>query len=229
MASPSTGPPGPRPDQEPARESLLDLADLDAGAKRRRRRRGKMLTGLVTAGFALAGLLAVVILQIPQIGPAIRAAHGEGTRGELTLQHYGCGRISCTWTGVFVAGQGRLILRDVAFNGHVPAADPSAGVAVPALYSGDPGTVYQVTGSNAWIADVALLAFEVVAIVSFGGVVAYGVRTRLQLRQLWRPMAPAEREALQRRQGRFSKQVDRRLQRQRHRPGPSGRGRHTPH
>jgi hypothetical protein len=60
----------------------------------------------LAAGLVLAALLALAALQVPQLGAAIRAAHGEGTRGEFTLQQYGCGRFSCTWTGVFVADKG---------------------------------------------------------------------------------------------------------------------------
>ena len=226
MAVPPAGSPGSGPDQGPARESLLDLADLDAGAKARRRRHGKTLTGLLAAGFALAGLLVLVALQIPQLGPAVRAADGEGSRGEFTLQQYGCGRFSCTWTGVFVADKGRLRLAGVAFNGHMPSG-ARRGVAVPALYSGDPGTVYPVTGSNAWIADVALLAVEVLVVVLLGWFFAYGIQVRRGLRHLGDPMTPEEREDLRRRQARFRGQVGRRLQRQRNRPARTGRGRHT--
>jgi hypothetical protein len=110
MALRPNRPTGPGPVREPGRQSLLNLADLNAGATRRRRLRWKMLTGLSATGLALAGGLALVALQIPQLGPAIRAGHGDGTRGEFTLQQYDCGRFSCTWAGVFVADKGRLTL-----------------------------------------------------------------------------------------------------------------------
>jgi hypothetical protein len=167
-------------------------------------------------------------LQIPQLGPAIRAAHGEGTQGEFTPQQFGCGRFSCTWTGVFAADRGRLRLGDVAFNGHM-AGGARRGIAVPALYSGDPGTVYPLTGSNAWIADVASLAVEVLAVVLVGWLLACRIRAARELRHLWDPMTPQEREDLRQRQARFRNQVDRRLQRQRNRPALGGRGRHTAH
>jgi hypothetical protein len=127
-----------------------------------------------------------------------------------------------------VAGKGRLTLGGVAFSGHMPSG-ARRGVAVPALYSGGPGTVYPVTGSNAWIADVAALAFEVLLIALSGGVVVYGIQTRRELRQMWQPMTPAEREDLRQRQAQFRDRVDRRLQRQRNRPSLNGRGRHTAH
>lgn len=139
MALPPNGLPDRGPVQESGRRSLLDLADLDAGATRRRRAPRNPLTGLLGAGLALAGLLALVSLQIPQLEPAIRAGFGEGTRGEFTLQQYGCDRFSCTWTGMFAAREGRLTLHGVAFNGRVPSG-ARRGVAVPALYSGDRGT-----------------------------------------------------------------------------------------
>ena len=226
MASPSTGPPGPGPGSAP--QSLLDLVDLDARAKRMRGLRQRMLSGFLVAGIGLAGLLIVAALQIAELGPAIRAAHGEGTRGEFTLQQYGCGRFSCTWTGRFVADNGRLTLSNVAFNGHVPSG-ARQGAAIPGLYSGDPGTIYPVTGSSAWIADVAGLAFEILALILFGGVMVYAIHTQRELARLWRPMTAAEREALQRTQARFRRRVDRRLQRQRDRPALNGRGRHTAH
>jgi hypothetical protein len=168
-------PTGPGPVRESDRQSLLDLVDLNTGATRRRRLRWKMLAGLSAIGFALAGGLTLVALQIPQIGPAIRAGHGEGTRGEFTLREYGCGRFSCTWTGVFVADKGRLTLQDAAFSGHVPSG-ARPGVTVPGLYSGDPGTVYPVSGSNAWIADIALLAVDVLVIALCGGIVVWAIR-----------------------------------------------------
>ena len=122
MALRPNRPTDPGPVREPGRQSLLNLVDLNAGATRRRRLRWKMLTGLSATGLALAGGLALVALQVPQLGPAIRAGHGEGTRGEFTLQQYDCGRFLCTWAGVFVADKGRLTLQDAAFSGHVPAA-----------------------------------------------------------------------------------------------------------
>ena len=122
MALRPNRPTDPGPVREPGRQSLLKLVDLNAGATRRRRLRWKMLTGLSATGLALAGGLALVALQVPQLGPAIRAGHGEGTRGEFTLQQYDCGRFLCTWAGVFVADKGRLTLQDAAFSGHVPAA-----------------------------------------------------------------------------------------------------------
>jgi|HubBroStandDraft_1064217.scaffolds.fasta_scaffold192509_2 hypothetical protein len=218
-------PTGPGPVRESDRQSLLDLVDLNTGATRRRRLRWKMLAGLSAIGFALAGGLTLVALQIPQIGPAIRAGHGEGTRGEFTLREYGCGRFSCTWTGVFVADKGRLTLQDAAFSGHVPSG-ARPGVTVPGLYSGDPGTVYPVSGSNAWIADIALLAVEVLVIALCGGFVPYAIRVRRVI-QYADPMTPAEREALRQRHALFRRRVDRRLQRQQRRPALNGRGRHT--
>jgi hypothetical protein len=175
MALRPNRPTGPGPVREPGRQSLLNLVDLNAGATRRRRLRWKMLTGLSATGLALAGGLALVALQIPQLGPAIRAGHGDGTRGEFTLQQYDCGRFSCTWAGVFVADKGRLTLQDAAFSGHVPSG-ARPGVTVPALYSGDPGTVYPVSGSNAWIADIALLAVDVLVIALCGGIVVWAIR-----------------------------------------------------
>jgi len=216
--------PGVSPVQESGRRPPLDLADLDRGTTRRRRAPRNPLTGLLGAGLALVGLLALVALQIPQLEPAIRAGSGEGTRGEFTLQQYGCDRFSCTWTGVFAAREGRLTLHDVAFSGHIPSG-ARRGVTVSALYSGDPGTVYPVSGSNAWTADVVLLAVEVLVIAVLGYVVARAIRLRRDIQ--WNPMTPAERGALRQRQALFRRRVDRRLRRQRSRPMLNGRGRHT--
>jgi hypothetical protein len=227
MALRPNRPTGPGPVREPGRQSLLDLVDLNAGATRRPRLRWKMLTGLSITGLALAAGLALVGMQIPQLGPAIRAGHGEGTRGEFTLQHYDCGRFSCTWAGVFAADRGRrLTLQDAAFSGHVPSG-ARPGVTVPALYSGDPGTVYPVSGSNAWIADVALLAVEVLVIALCGGIIVWAIRLRRGLQQLREPMTPAERRVLRQRQALFRRRVYRRLRRQRSRPTLNGRGRYT--
>ena len=226
MALRPNRPTGPGPVREPGRQSLLNLVDLNAGATRRRRLRWKMLTGLSATGLALAGGLALVALQVPQLGPAIRAGHGEGTRGEFTLQQYDCGRFSCTWAGVFVADKGRLTLQDAAFSGHVPSG-ARPGVTVPALYSGDPGTVYPVSGSNAWIADIALLAVDVLVVALCGGIVVWAIRLSRGRQHLRDPMTPADRGALRQRQALFRRRVDRRLQRQRHRPALNGRGRHT--
>jgi hypothetical protein len=229
MALTPTGPPGPGPRHGATAQSLLDVADLDEAAKRRRWRRRKTLIGLFSTGLAIPALLVGLALQFSQLGLAIRAAHGEGTRGEFTLQQYGCGRTSCAWSGVFAADKGRLTLRDVAFGGPLPG-DARRGLVVPALYSGDAGTVYPVTGSTAWIGDAGWLAFEVLGVLFFGAVLAYSVKIRAELRRPSRPMTTEEREALRRRQARFRERVDRRLRRQRNRPTAlNGRGFHTPH
>jgi membrane protein implicated in regulation of membrane protease activity len=95
-------------------------------------------------GFFSAGLLAIGALGL---GPAIRAARGEGTRGVFTARTLSCDR-TCSWTGTFTAGN-RQVWPDVMYDGALPPATHPGSI-VPALYPGGSNDVFAVRGSTAW-------------------------------------------------------------------------------
>jgi hypothetical protein len=162
---------------------------------------------------------------VQSIVPAFRASRGEGTHGEFTPQQYGCGRFSCSWTGVFTAEGGRVRLSNVLYNGQISGGG-HRDVTIPALDSGDSGTVYPVTGTNDWIVDVLLTAVVIVMAEALvvGAVMAR--RARDSMADL-RPLTPEQRVDLRRRIDQRERRSRRRLDRQRRSSIPDGRGRHT--
>jgi hypothetical protein len=101
------------------------------------------------------------------LGPAIRAAHGQGIRGTWVAQQCGSGNGHCTWYGKFVLPDGTVALPSVSYGGHLTAVH--AGLAVPALDSGAGNEVYPPSGSTQWVHDVIGLAGGAVVFVLMVG------------------------------------------------------------
>ncbi|TDD02590.1 hypothetical protein E1292_23195 [Nonomuraea deserti] len=94
----------------------------------------------------LAGML--LFLAARDIVPAYTAQFGSGVPGVFTATEHDCGGRRCTWVGYFAAdgspGRRRVTL---ATSGGLERV----GDSVPAEDTGNPYTVYPVTGSSDWL------------------------------------------------------------------------------
>jgi hypothetical protein len=120
---------------------------------------------LVIACFTLAALGAVAVLAITPLalGPAIGAAHGQGTPGVFTAQSEQCSR-RCTWYGTFRSEPG-TVLQNADYGDSAPAGT-HAGSAFPALWPGGSNDVFAAHGSTSWIGLVFLDVFAVVVLAA---------------------------------------------------------------
>ena len=115
-------------------------------------------------GIAFCGC--VIWLAGSHLGPGLRAAHGQGIRGQWTAQEQESGQ----WYGEFVSSSGTVTLPHVYYAGSLPAA--AAGTTVPALDTGAGDEVYPLTGSGKWVNDVIGI---VVGALALTGLLARGV------------------------------------------------------
>jgi len=123
----------------------------------------------------VAACVSILILAGTHLGPGLRAAHRDGTRGVWIAQDCTQQRGGCVWTGEFALAAadgvpGRVILPSVTYAGGLTGISP--GLTVPALDAGSSDEVYPVSGSDRWIHDVIGLAVA-------GPLLAY---------LLWRPL-----------------------------------------
>lgn len=120
---------------------------------------------LSIACFTLAALGAVAVLAISALalGPAIRAAHGQGTPGVFTAENQQCSR-RCFWIGTFTSEHG-TVLHDADYADRAPAG-AHAGSSFPALWPGGSNDVYAAHGSTGWMGLVVLDVFAVVALAA---------------------------------------------------------------
>ncbi|MEW9552810.1 hypothetical protein [Nonomuraea sp. NPDC050783] len=128
----------------------------DAAVAVRRRRR--------VSGFdvvlAVVGLV-LLLVSVPQLGPAIRAARADGVSGVFTARELRCvqhpGHESCVWAGDFApAAGGRPARHDVELYGS-DRGTLAAGRTVAAVDTGRASRVYGPGGSGEWM-FVTLLA-----------------------------------------------------------------------
>jgi hypothetical protein len=101
--------------------------------------------------------IALLLISIPNLGPAIRAGRAEGTAGTFIAGQRSCvhhlSHQSCSWQGTFSSADGRDRQSDSYLYGDVAL---SPGQRVPAIDVGRPGRVY--TGpSHEWILTAILL------------------------------------------------------------------------
>ncbi len=137
-----------------ARGRLTGGYPLTAGEQSRllkiresRRRYTDRLFGRFFAGLIGAASVLVLLASVLGLGPALRAARGEGVRGEFTAQTLTCGKI-CMWTGIFTSDTGQ-VLTDVSYDDKL-SAGTRPGSVVPALYPGGSSEVFAVHDSVAW-------------------------------------------------------------------------------
>lgn len=98
----------------------------------------------------------VLILAGSHLEPALRAAHGAGTRGVWVAEQCAGSVGDCIWYGEFVLPDGTIVHSHVRYAGTVTPG--YLGQTVPALDSGAGDEVYPVSGTDKWINDVLGLA-----------------------------------------------------------------------
>lgn len=110
------------------------------------------------------------------IGPAAGAALGYGTQGYFVPTRLNCGS-RCTWSGDFMLPGGRITRTGVSLdNPHGPLLHDEP---VPALDTGEQGTVFPPHGGRLWI----LRLIELVAGMVFAVLWAWRVPLRARRRR----------------------------------------------
>lgn len=84
--------------------------------------------------------------------PGLRAARGEGIRGERIAGQCVSDKNSCTWYGEFVLPDGKVQLPRVTYTGSLGSVHP--GWTTPALNTGAGDEVYPLHGSDRWVHDL---------------------------------------------------------------------------
>jgi hypothetical protein len=145
------------------------------------RRGGRIGAVAVTVGFLVASAvfgLWLAISNATQLGPALRASHGQGIHGTFVATTQVCGKGGCSWTGNFVLPDGRVTVRDVPFNGGT--SNLQAGQTLPALNSGATSMVFPVGDHSTWVTQLVELVFG--ALWFAGTATAFGFEVRRLLR-----------------------------------------------
>jgi hypothetical protein len=97
----------------------------------------------------------LIITSAIGIGPAVAAAQGHGTQGYFVPMWRTCGHAGCSWGGDFTLPGGQITR--VGVNLDNPQGKILPNVAVPALDTGELGTVFSPHGSRLWIMMLTLL------------------------------------------------------------------------
>lgn len=143
-------------------------------------RRNRVWLGCVLA-LMCAGMLVVGSLAL---GPAIRAAGGEGVRGVFEAQQRSCSsKGGCIWTGTFTSGNGQVVVPDVTYEDSMPPGT-HAGTVEPARYPGS-NEAFAIQESTSWLQIVILMIFAIagLAVIGWVGPLRYLRRRRGELRR----------------------------------------------
>jgi membrane protein implicated in regulation of membrane protease activity len=111
------------------------------------------------AAVSCAGLLAIGALGL---GPAIRAARGEGERGVFTAVSLSCDR-TCTWNGTFTVGATQ-VLSNASYDDKLPQGTEAADT-FPALYPGGSNVVFAIHGSTTWVFYAVMMPIAAAGLV----------------------------------------------------------------
>ncbi len=137
--------------------------------------------------WACAFLFAIFIIYLAgsHLEPGLRAARGEGVRGEWVAQRCtGSNGQGCIWYGQFMLADGRVLMSHVMYTGNEAAAH--AGWTTSALDAGSADEVYPLHGSARWVHDLLGLIAGALAIVALLWRAA-AVRRRRRRRRRTRP------------------------------------------
>lgn len=107
-----------------------------------------------------AGLF-LLLLSVPNMGPAIRAAGPDGAPGTFTAAEVVCvkhmSHESCAWQGSFRADDGRTTRDGIGLYGS-SRNSLRLGQTAPAVDVGRASRVYPPSGSREWIPTAVLMA-----------------------------------------------------------------------
>jgi hypothetical protein len=182
------------------------------------RRRPAMFVVLTAAAGSV-----MLALALPNVGPAVRAARGDGVHGTFVAERLSCvqhpGHELCSWYGTFhpdpidraasspgatatattstaatsTAATAPGVRTDIALYGS-DRGTLRSGQRIPAVDTGRPARVYPPDGSREWIAVAALLTVGCLLCVPLGLAAATAFRSA-GLRRRARVQAPVERRA----------------------------------
>jgi tetratricopeptide (TPR) repeat protein len=138
-----------------------------AGVPRRRpEARWARIARWVGGGIALVVGLGCTGLAAVDIGPAVRAATGNGSPGTIVLTREDCVAGNCDWYGDFTSDDGSVVFTDAAMQEGVPAG-AKVGDRLRALDTGARDGVYPASGSSEWIYISVFLVVGVILILGF--------------------------------------------------------------
>jgi hypothetical protein len=109
-----------------------------------------------------AAIIFMLVAGAIRFGPALAAAEGRGTAGYFVAETENCSKDGCSWTGNFVAPDGRVTLRNVDFSG--PHGTLYRGARFAAIDAGDSARVYARHGSRDWMTDLAYIVLGVIGL-----------------------------------------------------------------
>jgi hypothetical protein len=146
--------------------AVRDAGEPPAPPTTDRRRRPSTFTVVVATFVGLVLLL----ITVPNVGPVLRAARADGTRGTFTAQRLSCvqhpGHEQCTWYGTFQV-PGAAQHTDYYLYG-AGRGNLRAGEQVTAVDVGRKGRVYDPAGSHEWILTGLLLLVGLALLVPLG-------------------------------------------------------------
>jgi tetratricopeptide (TPR) repeat protein len=116
-------------------------------------------------------------LAVPDVGPDLRAARGNGVSGTMVLREKACG--DCPWHGDFTSADGELVRRNVTMREGMPA-DARPGDRVPAIDTGADDSVFPPTGSTQWRSTSAFAVGSGIVVVAW--IIIFPVMTLLNRR-----------------------------------------------
>lgn len=132
------------------------------------------LAGTKPAGIAYLLIIGIAVLGLgayllgsgaAALGPARRAAEGQGVHGSFVAVTEHCGKYGCSWTGNFVLPEGIVSLRNVKLN--TDTGGMKAGQSRPALDTGDNSMVFPANNRRQWLQQVVDMAIGA-ALIVFG-------------------------------------------------------------